>query len=136
MAKFNLLFGLHLSERILKITDNLSKTCKGVSVFIRSAIYCKSYSQTLTAMRSDEMSELFYKHVQCLCVHTHTEEASLPRKRKAPSMFEVGEGDGYHSPTVEDHYRNLKYKIWKFQAFKIILISQGMLSTRTLRKCY
>ena len=26
MSNFSLLFGLHLSERILKITDNLSKT--------------------------------------------------------------------------------------------------------------
>ena len=36
-------------------------------------------------------------HLSC----TDTEEAILPRKRKAPRRLEVGEGEGHHSATVE-----------------------------------
>ena len=112
MAKFSLLFGLHLSERILKITDNLSKTLQKESLSASEAQYIANHTvKPLKPMRSDEISELFYKHVQCLRVHTHIEEPSLPRKRRAPSRFKVGEGDGYHSPTVEDHYRKLYFEV-------------------------
>ena len=56
-------------------------------------------------MRSDEMFKLFFLHVDHLRERTNTEEPILPRKRRAPLRFEVGEGDSYHSPTVEDHFR-------------------------------
>ena len=56
------------------------------------------------------MFELFFKHVECLRERTDTEEPSLPRKRKAPKHIEVGEGDGYHSPTIEDHYRQCYFE--------------------------
>ena len=48
------------------------------------------------------MFDLSYRHVDCLCQCTDTEEPSLPRKRKAPRQFEVGEGEDYHSPTLEE----------------------------------
>ena len=42
MSEFKLLFGLHLSQRILKITDNLSKALQTVSVSAADADYgCK-----------------------------------------------------------------------------------------------
>ena len=57
-----------------------------------------------------EMYELLYKHVECLRVHTHTEEPHC-RGKNEPSRFEVGEGDSFHSPAVEDHYHTLYFEI-------------------------
>ena len=106
MSQYYLLFGLQLCERILKITDNLSKTLQKQSL---SAVEAQTLAEmtvkTLKNMRTDEAFVLFFKLVKQLSVRTDTAEPSLPRKRKAPKRFEVGEGDGYHSSTVEEHYR-------------------------------
>lgn len=45
-----------------------------------------------------------------LCDETETAGPSLPRKRKAPKRYEVGEAEGYHSPTVEEQYRRYYFE--------------------------
>ena len=55
-------------------------------------------------MRNDDAFKLFFQFVESLHEKTDTEEATLPRKHKAPRRFEVREGEGYHSGTVEEHY--------------------------------
>ncbi len=45
-----------------------------------------------------------------LRVRMNTNEPVLPRKRKTPRRFKVGEGDSSHSSTVEDHYRKLYFE--------------------------
>ena len=52
-------------------------------------------------MRNDDVFKLFFQLVESICEKTDTEEASLPRKRKAPRCLEVGEGESYHSATIE-----------------------------------
>ena len=41
---------------------------------------------------------------------TGTDKPMLPRKRKAPSRFEVGHGEGYHTEDTEDHYRSIYFE--------------------------
>ena len=41
---------------------------------------------------------------------TATNPPKLPRMRKALSRFREGTGEGYHSPTVEEHYRLQYYE--------------------------
>ena len=107
MSKYDLLFGLYLYEKILKITDNLSKIIQNESM---SASVAQSIAQqtvlTLRCMRDD----LFYQHVDCLRQRTDIEEPSLPRRRKVPRQFKVGDGENYHSSTVEEYYRKLYYE--------------------------
>ena len=55
--------------------------------------------------RTDEAFGHFFELLQKLCDSTETEGPSLPRKRKAPRDLEVGKGDAYHSPTIQEHYR-------------------------------
>ena len=57
---------------------------------------------TLKGMRNDDA---FKQLVESICERTDTEEAILPRKRKAPRRLEVGKGEGHYSATVEEHYR-------------------------------
>jgi len=111
MSNFSLLFGLHLSERILRITDNLSKTLQLKYLCAAEAQVIVSHTvKTLMSMRHDEEFLLFWKHMDILRVRMNTNEPVLPRKRKTPRRFEVGEGDSSHSSTVEDHYRKLYFE--------------------------
>ena len=100
MLHYKLIFGLHLCERILKITDNLSKTLQTEKLAASQAQQIAKYTiQTLQGMRTDDAFSLFYEHVEGLRQHTDTEEPVLPRKGRAPSRYEIGEGEVYCSPT-------------------------------------
>ncbi len=92
MSNFSLLFGLHLSERILKITDNLSKTLQLKYLCAAEAQAIVSHTvKTLMSMRHDEEFLLFWKHMDILRVRMNTNEPVLPTKRKTPRRFEVGD---------------------------------------------
>ena len=105
MCKYIMLFGLKLCERILLITDNLSMTLQKESMSAAEAQeIAKLTVDILKGMRNDDASKLFFQLVELICEKTATEEASLPRKRKAPRHLEVGEGESYHSATIEEHY--------------------------------
>ena len=111
MSLYNMLFGLKLCERILCITDNLSKTLQTQSLSASEAQQlARLTSDTLKGMRTDQAFELFFQMVEHLRNQTETAEPSLPRRRKAPKRYEVGEAEGYHSPTVEDHYRRYYFE--------------------------
>ena len=59
MAHYNLLFGLKLCERVLKITDNLSKTLSAAESHSLTEMICT----TLKSMRTDEAFKLFFERV-------------------------------------------------------------------------
>lgn len=106
MSRYNLLFGLHLSKKVLKITDNLSRALQKQSLSAAEGQEIAQISlETLIGMRTNEAFSLFFKLVEQSRKHTDTDEPVLPRKRKAPSYFEVGSGEGFHRTTVEEHYR-------------------------------
>ena len=106
MSQYNLLFGLKLCERILRITDNLSRTLQKQSLSAAEAQHIAALTvKTLKDMRTDETFGLFFKQVELLRNSTDTEGPSLPRKRRAPKDLEVGHGDAHHSPTIQEHYR-------------------------------
>ena len=108
MSQFNVLFGLKLAERILKITDNLSRTLQKQSMSAAQAQELAEMTiNTLKSIRTDEAFDLFFQLVEQLRESTddHVEQPSLPQKRKVPQHLEIGDGDGYHSPTIQQHYR-------------------------------
>ena len=106
MSQYNLLFGLKLCERILRITDNLSRTLQKQSLSAAEAQHIAALTvKTLKDMRTDEAFGLFFEQVELLRNSTDTEGPSLPRKRKAPKDLEVDHGDAHHSPTIQEQYR-------------------------------
>ena len=110
MSHFDLLFELKLCERILCITDNLSKTLQKQSLSAAEAQeLAKLTNETLKNFRMDEVFELFFQLIECLSDKVGADGPTLPRKRKAPKCYEIGEG-GYHSPMVLDHYRQLYFE--------------------------
>ena len=55
-------------------------------------------------------------HFSCCIVEQCCEQIgilhpTLPRKRRAPACFEVGSGEGFHSETVEDHFRRQYFEV-------------------------
>ena len=111
MLHFNTLFGLQLSKKILKITDNLSRTLQKQTM---SAAEGQAVAElmvcTLKAMRTDASFTLFFDLVDRFCELIGANPPVLPRKRRAPERFEVGSAEGFHSPKVEDHYRRQYYE--------------------------
>ena len=112
MTTFDLPFGLQLSVKILKITDNLSETLQKQSM---SAAEGQSVAELtvkiLKSMRTDENFTAFFDVCNCFRECTNTNLPILPWKRKAPRRFEIGTGEGTHSATVEDHYRQAYFEI-------------------------
>ena len=113
MSRFDILFGLKLCERVLKLTDNLSKTLQTQSLSAaESYSLAKMTCATLEKMRSEQMFDMFFQRVELFrqkveCV----DKPSLPRKRKTPKRFEIGEGAPHHSSTVEDYYQRQYFEV-------------------------
>ena len=106
MSTFNLLFGLKLCEKILKVTDNLSKTLQQSSLSAANAQHIASLTvTTLCKMRTDAAFQAFFSLVESLRTSVGAEQPSLPRKWKVPRRIDDGSGDGYFSETVEEYYR-------------------------------
>ena len=111
MSRYKFLFGLKLSERILMITDNLSKTLQNESMSAAEGqVIAKLTIKTLEKMRSEDNFKMFFQLVETLRVSTDTEEPCLPRRKRAPSHIEVGEGVGYHAASTEEHFRTQYYE--------------------------
>ena len=109
MLNFNTLFGLQLSKKILKITDNLSRTLQNQKI---SAAEGQAIAElTLKSMRTDTSFTQFFNLVERFRELNGTNLPVLPRKRKTPQRFEVGSAEGYHSATVQDHYRCQYYEV-------------------------
>jgi hypothetical protein len=111
MLHYSTLFGLLLSKNILKITDNLSRTLQKQAMSAAEGQTVTALTvHTLKAMRVEESFTSFFELVNHFRKQTGTDILVLPRKRKAPQWYEIGSEEGYHSPNVEVHYRQLYYE--------------------------
>ena len=111
MLHYNTLFGLQLSKKILKITDNLSRTLQHQAMSAAEGQAVAELTvRTLKGMRTEESFALFFDLVDRFRVVTGTDPPVLPRKRRAPQRYEIGSGEASHSATVEEHYRRQYYE--------------------------
>ncbi len=62
--------------------------------------------KTLEKMRNEDDFKLFFEHLQKLQSCTGTEEPYIPRRKRAPKRFEIGDGIGYRADGVEEFYKN------------------------------
>ena len=78
MSTFNLFFGFKLCERILKITDNLSRTLQKTSLSVADAQHIASLTvTTLHKMRTDVAFQAFFDLVELLRTSAGVEQPSL-----------------------------------------------------------
>ena len=120
MNRFDFLFGLALGERLLKHTDNLSRTLQTPSLTASEGQEIAELTcQTLLRIRTNDAFDLFWKKVQAMQEEFGVEEASLPRKRKVPSHLEIGRGAGYHPATPKEFYSQQYFECLDFIASAI-----------------
>ena len=115
MNRFDFLFGLVLSERLLQHTDYLSKTLQTPSQTASESqqvadLTCKA----LGRMRSFEAFDLYWEKLQVLQREYGVDEACLPRKRKVTQHLEVGSGEVFYSSIAKQFYSQQYFECLDF----------------------
>ena len=116
MSHYHIIFGLWPSCRVMKITENLSRTLQTQSISASESYgLAKMTCSTLQGMRTDDNFSLFFQRVELFRQQVGLEEPSLPRKRRHPQHCETGDDEPHYSDTVQDHYRKytLKWLTWQ-----------------------
>lgn len=111
MQSFDYFFGLVLAEKLLRITDNLSKTLqiKEFSASDGQRVAAMS-KETLQKMRNEDNFDLFWTLTLQMSSKLDINEPTLPRKRRMPARFETGTALAEFPSTAKDHYRPQYYK--------------------------
>ena len=120
MKSFDYFFGLHLGKLIFCHTDNLSATLQKLSMSAVSGQHnAKLTTDALKRIRNDDSFQAFYETVlKKKESFIDVSETELPRKRRAPARFEVGQGAPSFPKTSEELYRRVY-----FEALDLILAS-------------
>lgn len=99
-------FGLHLNQCLFAPTDNLLKSLqsKHISVTARQDLA----RLTVNRFRNDESFNSFYVVIPAkVKEHPSVSEPMHPRKRHAPSHYEVGTSEPEYPTTTCDYYNLL-----------------------------
>ena len=106
MKSFQYYFGVKLGQLIFGHCDNLSRTLqhKDLSAAEGQSVAALTIT-TLQSIHTDEMFDLFWEKVQMECEKLDIEEAKLPRARKAPKRYEIGQGDSSYPDSPKALYR-------------------------------
>lgn len=94
MQSFDFLFGLLLGEAIFKHTDNVSKTLQSPSISAAEGQHVAELTcKTLDKIRNKESFGAFWKKALQYQNTLNVSDPVLPRKREAPSRYEIGVGE-------------------------------------------
>ena len=111
MKDFDFLFGLLLGERILKHTDNLSKTLQAT---VMSAVEAYSVAKlcigVFKKIQTDDDFGLFWELAKTTQNSLEVKDPALPRARKRPRRYEDGAAEPYHPPDVKQHYKQIYFQ--------------------------
>lgn len=120
MEKFRFLFGLLLSEMILRHTDKLSQTLQSPDLSsVEGHEVAMLTVKTLQTLRSDANFDLFWKKVEGRRSEWDVEEPQLPRRHKTPRRYEEGSSEGSFHTTVEGLYRQSYFEVIDFAVSSI-----------------
>ena len=125
MKTFDFLIGILLGELILRHSDNLSRTLQSPKISAAEA-------QKVVAM-TVKMFKLFWTNTLRKSRELSVNEPELPRKRKTPRRYEVGESEGDFLADEETHYRVIYYAALDqvISTSRLVLSSQAIKFTPT-----
>ena len=111
MKKFDFLFGVELGRKVLNMVDNLSRSlqaktlsaCEGQKLVNVTLV-------TLQSIRSETKFDLFWQYVKSRRSVVEVSPPELPRRRKVPRRFEVGETPPEYPASAMDHFRRLYFE--------------------------
>ena len=103
---FAFCFGIHLAHLILGHSDNLSRALQSAKLSANEAqeMACCTV-MVLRSLRTEDNFELFCKTVTNFAKQHDAGQASLPRKRKAPSKIIFGKAPHEDPQAPADNYR-------------------------------
>ena len=112
MKNFDYFFGLELGRKCLAIADNLSRSlqsstlsaCEGQEIV-------KSSLTTLQSIRCDQHFDLFWKYVEKRKCDGDVSTPELPRRKRRPQRYEIGEAAPEYPDGVQDHYRRIYFEV-------------------------
>ena len=112
MRSFNFFLGLILSQRILSHTDNLSKTLQEVKMSAADGQFNANLTkEVLIKIRNENCFEKFYDTVvRKKEMHPSISQPELPRRRRAPARFEIGNETPHFPETPKDPYRKVYFE--------------------------
>lgn len=131
MKTFDFYFGASLLCRLLSHTDNLSKTLQHTAMSAAEGQHLvRMTTASLKSVRTEEMFNLFWQNIIAQASKLDIGEPTLPRRRKAPRRYEVGESDssGVTPCSPQDHYR-----VTYFEAIDTVI---GCISDRFQQEGY
>ena len=124
--RFDFFFGVELGRKLLNIVDNLSHSLQSRIISACEGQKLVSLTQaTFQTMRSDECFDLLWEYIEVRS-SVNVSLPTLPRRRKVPRRFEIGESAPDHPTTVQDKYRRIY-----FEAINLIVAS---INNRFLQK--
>lgn len=111
MEKFRFVFGLLLSEMVLRHCDKLSQTLQSPNLSsVEGHEIAMLTVKTLQTLRSVENFDLFWKKVELRRSEWDVEEPQLPRRCKTPRRYEEGSEGTFHT-TIESLYRPVYFEV-------------------------
>ena len=111
MKDFDFLFGLLLGERILKHTNNLSKTLQATAMSaVEAYSVAKLCIEVFKKIRTDDDFDLFWELAKTTQNSLEVKDPTLPRARKRPRRYEDGTAEPYHPPDVKQHYKQICFQ--------------------------
>ena len=118
MSTFSFFFGVLLGQLLFSHSDNLSRT-SSISA-ADGQIVASMTVTTLERIRNDVGFEMFWAKATRIANKLCIEEPRLPRRRKTPRRFEVGDAEPNFLPTAADHYKRIY-----FEALDLITCIKG-----------
>ena len=111
MRNFYFFLGTMLGHLILSHSDNLSRTLQSTDITASEGQnVMKTTVKVLESLRTEANFTLFWSNVNLKRKDLDVMEPSLPRKRKRPARYEVGNAEAEFRETVEDQYRQIYYQ--------------------------
>ena len=98
---FEFFFGVELSRKLLNMVDNSSRSLRAQKMSACEGRHLVSVNlKALQKIQSEESYDLFWKYVDLRRSSLDVSDPSLPRKRKVPRGFEIGEAEPEHPLTA------------------------------------
>jgi len=113
MQKSSFLVGVIFAEKVLSITDNLSKTLQNSTISAAEGqVLAEMSINILKDMRfPDAAFQGLWQTILQKSVDLDLDPPALPRKKKAPTRFEIGEGSGQYHQDSKAYYRQIFFEM-------------------------
>ena len=112
MQKFDFFkFAVELGRKLLNMVDNLSRSLQAKTISACEGQKLVNITLvTLQSIRSDQWFDLFWQYIESRRSVVDVSPPELPRQRKVPRRFEVGETQPEYPASAKDNFRRLYFE--------------------------